>query len=231
MPRAVEDLIGVQRLDLRILKLEKELRDIPERKQLISQRNNALKQSLQSEKESAKSAQARAAELELDARAEQEKIAKLRMQQMQLKSNKEFKAMEDEIATFERRAGEVDDKQIEALEQVEKLEGRVREVEADLKNAEAGMQRSAQELDARVGDIEAELSTVRQERDRAAAVVDPAWLKTYRRIFENKKDAVVVSAEHGFCAGCNLKLPPHIIHDARQGDNLVKCPFCRRLLY
>jgi len=156
MPRDVEDLIAVQVLDIRILKLEQELRDIPDRKHQISQRNNALKESLESEKDSSRSARARAAELELEARSEREKIAKLRTQQMQLKSNKEFKVMADEIALVERHAASFDDKQIEALEQVEQVEQRVRDVENNLNSADGEMQLSVQELDARIRDIEAE---------------------------------------------------------------------------
>ena len=41
----------------------------------------------------------------------------------------------------------------------------------------------------------------------------------------------VVSIIHDTCQGCFLALPPDVRNKVYEGDTLVKCPNCYRILY
>jgi len=66
----------------------------------------------------------------------------------------------------------------------------------------------------------------------AFAQCDPALLAKYTRILKNKRDFAVVLVESGgHCGGCHMKLPPQVIHDARNPQKIVGCNFCGRIVY
>ena len=86
----IERLLALQEHDSRIRGIKKELRDIPERKELEIERLSGHKAALADAESTMKTQQAIVKELELEITARHEKIAKLRQQQFDLKTNKEF---------------------------------------------------------------------------------------------------------------------------------------------
>ena len=76
------------------------------------------------------------------------------------------------------------------------------------------------------------LEEMKNERKRAAEQCDQALLQKYSRILNNKRDVAVVMVESGgYCGGCHMKLPPQVIHDARNPQKIVSCNFCGRIVY
>ena len=95
----VQPLLALQGIDSRMRALQQEARDIPLRKEQEQERLRGAQEALSAAQAGFKSAQARVDEAELDVKDRREKINKLRQQQMTLKTNKEFAAMNLEIAT------------------------------------------------------------------------------------------------------------------------------------
>jgi len=86
----IEQLLVVQEHDVRILQLEKEMRDVPARKERELERLNGHKAALAESEEALKAKQAELKQLEVETASNEEKIAKFRSQQLELKTNKEF---------------------------------------------------------------------------------------------------------------------------------------------
>jgi predicted nucleic acid-binding Zn-ribbon protein len=158
-------------------------------------------------------------------------IRKLRDQQLQLKSNKEFKAMDLEIEVVQDRIRGVEEKILVLMEAVEAAQQQIRSAEDALKQEENALQTDHKLLAQRVAEVEAEIARLQAERNRLAAEVDPQWLRPYDRIFKNKKDLVVFPVANGICGGCHMKLPPYTIHAARKPSDVVVCDYCGKILY
>ena len=231
MTTQIDILLKVQDCDLRMLKLRREIQDIPARESQISAGSGKQKQNLDAAKESLKQIQARASELELEIQSHKQRILKFREQQLQLKTNKEFKAMEEEVKGVEQKISEVEDRELQLFEETDRARTVVQAAEEDLKRVEAEFQVELDAMKVRQKEIEAEVSRIAAERAAIAAEADSQWLTQYQRMFENKNDAVLVSVEGGSCGGCHMKLPPHIYHRARVHDTMIFCSFCGRLLY
>jgi predicted nucleic acid-binding Zn-ribbon protein len=226
----IEVLASIQELDTRILRLERQIRDIPARQDQITAKNDHLREVISVTKDKLTHDQSAAKQLELDVESQKEKIAKLREQQLLLKTNKEFRAMEDEIKGHEAKISAIEDDSIASFDQIDKTNGEMADASKALENAEEGSRQEILEMDRRRGEIQTELETLTGERGTLAAEADPAWLKHYERILSSKGDALV-RVEHGTCSGCHMTIAPHLIHDARRGDSLTCCSFCGRLLY
>jgi len=226
-----ELLAAVQEIDMQILRLEKELTDIPARKKTIEQANAHKQESLKSAKTLLASKQSATKQIELDVEAERQKIRKFREQQVQLKSNKEFKAMEDEIRQVEKKIGALEEKEIVSLEESDKVSVTVASIKHLMDKAEQEMRVELDGMDKRCADLDAKRQKLVAERTEKVVGVDPRWLNRYEAILKSKKDRALVRVDHKVCGGCNMALPPHVVHDARRGDLLLSCSFCGRLLY
>ncbi len=231
MTPIIENLLVIQDHDLRIMKFEKEIADIPHRKTAMDSLLDEHRQAVVKAKDAFKGRQAEIRNAELEIESAREKIRKFREQQMQLKSNREFRAMEDEIETVEKGIRQIEDRILVIMETVDAAQGGVKESESDLKAEEESIKGEVSAIEHRANDIKRELDQVKASRAALAATIDPTRLRQYERLFNNKHDKVLVAVENGTCGGCHMKLPPYVCHEARKQTDVVVCGFCSRMLY
>jgi predicted nucleic acid-binding Zn-ribbon protein len=167
----VELLVEVQKIDIDILKLRKESDDIPVRKEMIEARNAEYRKSIVAAQQELTAAQAKTAEQELEAQSQRQKITKLREQQMLLKTNKEFKAMEEEIAGAQEKLNGIEDREIALLEEIDEARARVGEAKGALAKAEEIARADFAELDERNTEIRQRLEALGADRPRVAEEV------------------------------------------------------------
>ena len=226
----VENLLIVQEHDSRIRDMKKEMRDIPARKEKKESRLNDHRKAIAEAEERLKATLVETKKFEVEAESGREKIAKLRRQQLGIKTNKEFKAMETEIKIIEDNVSGLEDQELEFMEAVDKGRADVARRHEDLKSEEAALRSEVQELEKRVSGIEAELKRVQEAREAAAQKVEAEWLAVYEKI-SKRKDKALVPIEGNVCDGCHVRLPPYAIHEAKKRTVMVTCNFCGRLLY
>ncbi len=232
MTPIIEKLLIIQDHDLRILKFERELADIPLRKKAIDSMLDEHRQAVNAAKDVLKSRQAGIKACEQEIVTYRDKIRKYREQQMQLKNNQEFRAMENEIGGVEKLIRQAEDRILEIMETVEAAQSEVKLREDALQTEEKGVTHEFSAVEGRGGEIKVELDRIKQLRATYVADVDPARLAQYERFFKNKKAKVLVAVEdNGTCGGCHMKLPPYICHDAKKQLDVVACGYCGRMLY
>lgn len=225
----VEKLLIVQDWDCRIRDIEKELTDIPARKELELARMEDHKKGLAEADLELKARQVDIKKLESEALAHQEKIAKFRQQQFEIKTNKEFKAIDGEIAVVQTAISGLEDKELELMENVEAAKARVAAGRKALAEEEAAVRNDVKTWDDRAIAMQKEVDEFREKRAAAAVDIPPDWLASYERIFQ-RKDKALVPVDDGICGGCHMQLPPFIIHGARQRTAMVYCTYCGRLV-
>lgn len=227
----IEKLLEVQQHDCSIRELEKEARDVPKRKKEEQQRLKEHKEALVKAEEILKGKLAAIKKFEVEGESRKDKIAKLRTQQLEIKTNKEFKTIESEVKTIQDGISGLEDQQLGAMEEVEKAKAAVMQKKTALADEEKAVLKDVGLLDQRVAEITKELASIKEVRAREVKDVDAKWLAQYDRIF-SRKDKGLVQIEDGVCGGCHMTLPPAVIHRAKRMDNkMVVCDFCGRLLY
>ena len=227
----VEKLRVLQERDLRIVQIEKELSDIPARKEGERTRLEEHQATVATADEEMKERQSHVKNLDLEASAKREKINKLRTQQMELKTNEAFRACDTEIAGLEGGIKELEEKELVLMENVEEGRRALAEAKEDLKEEEEIVEEDCEMLDERATALQGELDEIKTSRATLADDVDPKWRKHYEKLFANKRSVIVVSSGNGVCGGCHMKLPPYALHDAKKQLKIVTCDFCGRILY
>ncbi len=227
----IEKLLVVQEHDSRILQLEKEMRDVPARKERELERLKDHTAALAKAEDGLKAKQSALKQFEVETGSKNEKIAKLRGQQLELKTNKEFKAMNNEIEAIERSIKTIEDGELTVMEEIETARTSVEASRKELAEEDADVQEDIQDLEGRLASLESEMAD--ESADRATAVdgIDATWVQRYESIFKSKGGNALVSTANGVCGGCYMTLPPYLRHDAKKRLDMVVCGFCGRLLY
>ncbi len=226
----VDQLLSVQEKDVEIRQMEKEQKDIPARKQAEEERLSEHKAQIDAARNLLKQKQAVVDDLELQSNSCREQIQKLKKQQLDIKTNKEYRAMSAEIQGQEDRISDIEDRQLVAMEDVEKAKTEIQNRKSALSEEEAVLAEDLKELDSRAAEIETRLQSARQEREELARDIDRDWLQQYESIMRSKDRALVLLKDR-VCGGCHMKLPTYIRHDAKKRQGMVACDFCGRLLY
>jgi predicted nucleic acid-binding Zn-ribbon protein len=224
--------VAVQKKDRRLIKTMREIRDIPQRKSDIEAQLAGSTQRLETALDSKKHTEVSLKDLELEVEALKEKITKYKVQQMEAKTNDQYRAFVKEIGTVEQEISDLEDKELLLMEDLEKGKAIAAEREEKLNGEKAGIAGELSELDERSVELTEQLELIKADRARAAEQCDKQILQKYSRIMNNKRDFAVVMVEPGgHCGGCHMKLPPQVTNDARNPTKIVGCNFCGRIVY
>ena len=226
----IEKLLTLQTTDLQIRAVQAELNDIPARKKAEELRLKEHREALEAAEARLKAQQVSIKNLEGDVQVNREKIAKLRQQQMTLKTNKEFKAMEEEVSGVQSVISSLEDRELVLMEEMEMLRDEVAARQSDLKQEESALAVDVDVLDKRAGELSVQLEKEQKDRAALASDIDREWLSRYETII-SRRDKAIVSSNGGNCGGCHMKLPPAVVNGVKRRDQMTCCDFCGRLLY
>ncbi len=227
----IDRLLRIQDQDLRITEWERELAAMPKRIKALDKQLDTYRDSIAAAEEQRTAAQLEVKKLEIEDQDQRQKIARFREQQMTLKTNREFRAMEEEIALVQRRISQLETQLLEAMETVEQRSQEVDACKRELAQAGQNVEQEKAALITHERQIEDDLEKLKHQRAIDAQTLPDEWLKPYDRLFKSKRDSVLVNVANGFCSGCHMKLPPAVNHAARRSESMVTCDFCGRMLY
>jgi len=228
----LEPIYALQKKDRKLIKIMREIHDIPQRKNDIEAQLAGSKQKLETALDSKMHTEATLKESELEVESLNERIIRYKQQQMEAKTNDQYRAFVKEIGAVEAEIKELEEKELQLMENLETGKAIVAECEEKLNSEKAGIADELGELDARSSDLKERLEQLKADRARSAEQCDKTILQKYTRIMNNKRDFAVVMAEPGgHCGGCHMKLPPQVVNDARNPTKLVGCNFCGRIVY
>jgi len=227
----LEKLLIIQDRDRRIAQLKAEEARIPVEIAAVNQRLAEASQHMDALRHQQKQLETERKKLEVEADTDRGQITKYRIQLNQIKSNTEYQALLKEIAKAEEEIVQVEDRELEFMEEFERLQVAIKEEQATIKEFTAKAEAGKQELKKRAANIEQELTQLQSEREKLVHEADPSALARYERLLRSKGDLAIVPIQHGNCGGCHLHLAPQIIHDAKHASTLTSCDFCGRVLY
>lgn len=232
MSHPLEPIFALQKKDRKLIKLLREIRDIPQRKSDIEAQLSGSKQKLDMALDSRKHTEATLKEQELEVESLKERVDKYKNQQMDAETNEQYRAFVKEIGAVEDEIKALEEKEIKLMEDLEAGKAIVADCEEKLGAEREGIADELEELDERQAYLEEKVEKLKADRNRMAGECDKQLLAKYMRILQNKKDmAIVLVEEGGHCGGCHMKLPPQVVNDARNPTKIVGCNFCGRIVY
>jgi len=228
---SLEHLLVLQDRDRRIASLKAETARIPQEIAAVQKRVQDELVRLEAAKFQLKQIEADRKKLEIEAESKRSQITKYRMQLNQIKSNTEYQALLKEINSADQEIVHLEDIELGLMEKTEQLQSLLKQEQVQLKEITAKGEAEQAELKRRAQTAEQELAQLQGEREALVAQADADVLARYDRLMKSKGDFAIVPILHGNCGGCHLNLPPQVVHNAKNGGDVVSCDYCGRILY
>lgn len=224
-------LVELQGLDTQIFRSEEELEAIPQRIGAMDEQFKTKSANLKALEDGVKTLQLKRKEREGELQSKEESIKKFQSQMFQVKTNKEYSALQEEINRVKADNSVIEEDIIKIFDQVDAENRKIAQEKEFLKKEEAVFAEAKRVLNDEAARIQGAVEKLRIQRAELAAKVDKTVLTKYERILSSKDHLAVVSVAGDSCQGCFRILPPQVINEIRIKAGLVVCENCARILY
>jgi uncharacterized protein len=227
----LQHLIQLQDLDLAADKARRRVAEMPATQQALETRIAEKTAQVTQMKDRIAAGQAARREVEKELAVVQGRLSKYKGQLMEVKTNKEYQAMQKEMATAEHEVRAFEDTLLEHMEEAETLAAELKNAEAAQKAEQAVVAREQKVLEAERAEIEQELIRLTAARGEVIAKLAPDVLALFERVAHGRKGVAVAEARDGLCTVCHVRLRPQVFNEVRRNDALHQCDSCTRILY
>jgi uncharacterized protein len=236
MDEGVQHLIELQDCDQRIHKLRTMIDAVPQEKKQIQDALSGAEVAVDAAKLSIHEIDLKVKSLESDIAAVRDRIATIRVKQLDVKKNEEYRLLLKEINTCEGKIRGIEDQEIECWEEREAANERLAEANKALKAGNGRIDDALGDLETRRKGCEFQIEKLQKKRQEHLDSVLPELLVQYERLCEIKRrrgggftpSVVPLNSEN--CGGCHMKVTPQVRTLVR-ANKVVPCENCSALLH
>ena len=171
-------------------------------------------------------------DLEKDAAVFQTRLSKYKDQLAAVKTNREYQAMQHEIAAAQTELGGVEEKVLERMLDADTIAADIKSSEAALAAEQKAVNAEKAAMDQELGVVQAALADATGKRTALLAQIDPMVVKKFDQVAKFRKGVAMSTATRdGLCSACHVRLRPHVFQQIRLNDTIIQCESCQRILY
>jgi predicted nucleic acid-binding Zn-ribbon protein len=160
----------------------------------------------------------------------EEKTKKLRVQLMEVKTNKEYTAMLHEIEHIEKDTEAKEERLLVLMDEYDQENEQSRSLMEESKNQKAALQQQRSALEQRLRELEADVARLEGEKPKLLGELDPRIKKRYDRLLAKLHDFAVTHVEDETCQGCFTRVPPQVAVEVKKNEAIITCEACGRML-
>ena len=224
-------LVELQGLDTQILKIRRDLESIPQELKKMDYAFEDKKSDLKKLEEALIALQMKRKEKEMDLESKEGSIKKFQSQLNQIKTNKEYAALNGEIGRTRADNSLIEEDILKIFDQMDVENRKIAKEKEFLKTEEVKLSEQKKKFDEEVSRIKAAAEGLCAQRAVLVVKIDKAALAKYDRIVKSKDGLAVVPVAGDSCQGCFRILPSQMIHEIRTKKELICCGSCARILY
>jgi predicted nucleic acid-binding Zn-ribbon protein len=227
----LQHLIRLQQLETAAEQGRRRIAEIPAAQEALAARIAARQAAVDDVRDRLSACQDARRTVEKDLAIIQGRLTKYKDQLMEVKTNKEYQAMQKEIAVAEREVRSHEDRILERMEEAEELTAAVKRTEAELAAEQSAVAGERQALDGERAALERELQQGSAARDALVPQIAAPAYRLFDHVFRQRKGLAMAEARGGVCTVCHVRLRPQVYNDVRRNDSLIQCESCNRILY
>lgn len=221
----------LQQLELAILSLHQQRQSIPLKIAKLEEGFQVHQGALDEKNETLAAAERELRSKNAELTDHQEQRRKYETQLREVKTNKEYQALDTEIGYLQKKESEAEDAILGIMLDIDRIQEELRQEQAsfDKEKEKVGLQKATYEQEER--DLEAAVAAQQQERKRFSPDIDKDLMTGYQAWGRRSKTAFVSIVKNNACGGCRIAIPPQTLKEARKFEKIVQCSSCKRILY
>lgn len=236
MEPLVDQLLALQKKHAELLRLQQKARRaslaVGAKERQIAEAQAKVDQ-LDNER---KTAQRAADAKELHVRSLQDKIAKYRQQLNEIKTNEQYKAVQNEIKFTEIELRKTEDEELGVLDELEARAQKARQAQERLKKLQSELEKVKAETSSQAEALDADVRKAERDREDMARELPVDAQTLFDRVAAKHEDGAMAPLEVDdgdvSCGGCYMQLTQNIyVRLLGDRNELITCPTCGRILY
>lgn len=144
---------------------------------------------------------------------------------------KELEDLQLESESLKRYLKVLEERQLEAMMEVEEAQQAHQEALHDLENIKAERKSLHSDLIREKEELQDNISDSLEKKDSAYQNLDPSDLKHYQELRQSLGGIAVAYIENESCSACGTRVPSAIYQEARSPSQITHCKTCSRILH
>ena len=145
-------------------------------------------------------------------------------------NHREYEALDKLIKEAKDKEDELR-KELKSSEAVmEKLDEALKDDEALISDHEAQLNEAKESLEKEIDSYKSRLEELKTEEDEIVPELDQEIVYKFQRTIQRNSEGIV-AVRNGVCTGCHMILPGQFANEVHEGENILFCPYCSRILY
>lgn len=226
----IAKLLEVQDIDAEIISLQSQIDQYPgvwdELKRELRKKTEAVDKA----KASHATHEAQRARIQSELRETTERMKKYQAQQMLVKTSKELIAIGNQIESLKATIQSLQVEGAGLLEHDERVNSDLAAAEGVLAEAKERARAERERIRQQVAAKKAKIERLKHDREAAIKRVPEESLRLYEQSRVRHPGDAIVEVRNMSCGGCHFALLPNRLVEVHQGEKLVRCDHCGRLL-
>lgn len=228
----IEKLLVLQDRDIRRDEIVRHLAQIPLEVTSFRSRIEAEKQRLADAREAVRTIELKRRDVEQRIAKAEDQIVRFRTQQLSVKKNEEYTALEKEIEGALHAVSVLESEALEAMMEIDDAASAVKSIDAETRVSIAEMEGHIKRLLDNETHYKEQLADADAAVERAQADVSPQALGVYRYVKERvKRPPYVAPVDEQRCSGCHIKVSHTVMASLRVAGEISRCENCYRIVY
>lgn len=227
----IKKLVDLQKVDAEIYNVNTGLTEKPALIEELKKKFEADKAHLNQLEEKFKGIQLKRKELELELKAREDGIARANTQLTQLKTNKEYQAKLNEIASIKADKSIIEEKILLFYDEADAVQAEIGKERVAVGTQEKQYLARKKEIEDEIKLMEDRVKVLESQRKQQLPGVDRTLLNRYEKILAHKGGLGIAPLNGNSCGGCHMNVPPQTINAIKMHDQLIECEICQRIMY
>ena len=145
-------------------------------------------------------------------------------------THREYEALDKQISEAREKETNV---RAELLKEEKKLEDLYENLKIDeetIKSLETELKSKRESLESQVAEYKGQLDELKKKESAIVPNLDQEIVYKFQRIIKRNSEGIV-AVERGVCMGCHMMLPAQFANEVRDGEKVLFCPYCSRILF
>ena len=170
-------------------------------------------------------------DIEKELAMQQGRFSKFKGQLMEVKTNREYQAMQKEIDVAQHEVQKQEDQLLERMLEFDEISRLVRDAEQVFATDRAAVDGQRTALEGQLAEAQARLAKAAADRAALVPQIGAPVMATFERVLKFRKISAVVAIRDGRCGSCQVRLRPQTINELRKNEIIFQCESCQRILY
>lgn len=231
MQEEIVKLIELQKIDLEVLRIEKNMQEIPQSLQKVQKEREELTKKLENLSQLIEEKKKQKDLFEEELKQEYQRLKSTQARLIQIRGTREYQLLLREIEEIKKANKQKEDEILKLMEEIENLEKEKEKLEEERKKVEIKFQEEKQKFDSFCAELSANKDNLLKKREGIIQKVPSALLRKYEAIRQKKGGLGIAPVDNYVCEGCHMAIPPQLYNELQKDNRYYECPHCRRLIY